>query len=211
MAISSGSSATARGGVPSSSSSDSSAMAHTGKTLVSRLSFDMCFANKSPVACSSLAFSTASRQFVVAVGTQAMPSSCPHLVLLARVRDCASCPFGRRLSSPCLVHDHVVERAVEDGAGKSGARLRPDAALEAAESGHVAGLQVRRASCWDEAQHDVRESGLHGGQWWPRWRGCWPCLSEGSTIVLPCMGSARRPRAVAGVVVVVAQPFSDVT
>ena len=36
-----------------------------------------------------------------------------------------------------------------DGAGKSGARLRLDAALEPAEDGHVAGLQVRRAS-WRE-------------------------------------------------------------
>ena len=52
---------------------------------------------------------------------------------------------------------------VEDGAGKSGARLRLDAALEAAEDGHVAGLQERRASWRDEAQHDVWESGLHGG------------------------------------------------
>ena len=63
-----------------------------------------------------------------------------------------------------MPHDHVVERAVDDGAGKPGARLRLDAALEAVEDGHVAGLQVRRASWWDEAQHDVRESGLHGSQ-----------------------------------------------
>ena len=54
--------------------------------------------------------------------------------------------------------------AIEDGAGKSGARLRLDAALEAAEDGHVAGLQVRRALWREEAQHDVRECGLHGGQ-----------------------------------------------
>ena len=54
--------------------------------------------------------------------------------------------------------------AVDDGAGKSAARLRLDAALEAAEDGHVAGLQVRSASWRDEAQYDVWESGLHGGQ-----------------------------------------------
>ena len=42
-------------------------------------------------------------------------------------------------------------------------RLRLDVALEAAEDGQVARLQVRRASQWDDAQHDVRESGLRGG------------------------------------------------
>ena len=51
-----------------------------------------------------------------------------------------------------------------DGAGKSGARLRLDAALEAAKDGHFAGLQVRRDSWKDEAQHDVRERHPHGGQ-----------------------------------------------
>ena len=39
-----------------------------------------------------------------------------------------------------------------------------DAALEAAEDGHVAGLQVRRASWREEAQHDVRERRPHGSQ-----------------------------------------------
>ena len=53
---------------------------------------------------------------------------------------------------------------VEDGAGKSGARLRLDAALEAAEDGHVAGLHVRRASWWDEAQYDVWERRPYDGQ-----------------------------------------------
>ena len=48
--------------------------------------------------------------------------------------------------------------------GKSGARLRLDAALEAAEDGHVAGLQVRRASWRDEAERDVRERPPHGSQ-----------------------------------------------
>ena len=93
-----------------------------------------------------------------------MPSSCPRVVLLAQVHGCTRCPFGRRLAPPCFVHGQAFEGAIEDGAGKRGARLRLDAALEAAEDGHVAGLQVRRAVRRDEAQHDVRESGLHGGQ-----------------------------------------------
>ena len=103
-------------------------------------------------------------QLGVAACAQAMPSSCPRLVLVAEVRDCASCPFGRRLAPPCFVHAQAFEGAIDDGAGKSGARLRLDAALEAAEDGHVAGLQVRSASWRDEAQYDVWESGLHGGQ-----------------------------------------------
>ena len=78
----------------------------------------------------------------IAVGTQRTPPSCPSLVLVAEVRDCASCPFGRRLAPPCFVHGQAFQGAIEDGAGKSGARLRLDAALEAAEDGHVAGLQV---------------------------------------------------------------------
>ena len=95
---------------------------------------------------------------------RASDSSRPRLVLVVDVRDCASCPFGRRLSPPCLVHDQAFKGAIEDGAGKSGAHLRLDAALEAPEDGHVAGLQVRHTSWWDEAQHDVWDSGLHGGQ-----------------------------------------------
>ena len=100
----------------------------------------------------------------IAVGPQWTPPSCPSLVLVAEVRDCASFPFGRRPAPPCFVHGQAFEGAAEDGAGKSGVRLRLDAALEAAEDGHVAGLQVRRASWREEAQHDLRESGLHGGQ-----------------------------------------------
>ena len=100
----------------------------------------------------------------VAVGAQATPTSRPHLVGVAEVRDCARCPFGRRLAPPCFVHGQAIEGAIENGAGKSGARLRLDAALEAAEDGHVAGLKVRRALWREEAQHDVRVCGLHGGQ-----------------------------------------------
>ena len=51
-------------------------------------------------------------EMVVAACAQAMSSSCPRLVLLAQVRDCARCPFGRRLAPPCFVHDDVVEGAV---------------------------------------------------------------------------------------------------
>ena len=103
-------------------------------------------------------------ELVVAVGAQATPTSHPRLVLLAEVRDCARCPFGRRLAPPRLVQRQAVEGTIKDGAGKSGARLRLDAALEAAEDGHVARLQVRRASWREECEHDVRESGPHGGQ-----------------------------------------------
>ena len=103
-------------------------------------------------------------ELCVAACAQAMPSSCPRLVLVAQVRGCTRCPFGRRLAPPCFVHGQAFEGAVEDGAGKRGARLRLDAALEAAEDGHVTGLQIRRASWREEAQHDVWESGPHGGQ-----------------------------------------------
>ena len=48
--------------------------------------------------------------------------------------------------------------------GQRRGRLRLDADLEAAEDGHVVGHQVRRASWRDQAQHDVTESGLYGGQ-----------------------------------------------
>ena len=77
---------------------------------------------------------------------------------------CGSGPLGRRLALPCLVHDHVVERAVEDGPGECGARLRLDAALKAAENGNVAGMQAGRAVRRDEAQYDVRELRLRDGQ-----------------------------------------------
>ena len=60
-------------------------------------------------------------------------------VVVAEVRDCASCPFAKT-GAACFVHGQAFKGAVEDGAGKSGARLRLDAALEASEDGHVAGL-----------------------------------------------------------------------
>ena len=73
-------------------------------------------------------------------------------------------PIRPKTGAPCPVHDHVVEGAVEDGAGKSGARLRLDAALEAAEDCQVVGLPIRRAVRQDEVQYDVRELVLHGGR-----------------------------------------------
>ena len=100
----------------------------------------------------------------IAVGTRWTPPSCPSLVLLAQVRGCTRCPFGRRLAPPCCAHGQAFEGAIEDGAGKSGARLRLDAALEAAEDGHVVGLQKRSASWREEAQCDVWERGPHGCQ-----------------------------------------------
>ena len=145
----------------------------------------ICLANKSPVECSPLAFSHSLAEFVVGVGAPATPTSRPHLAHVAEVRECASRPFGRILAPPCLVHGQAFERAVNDGAGKSGARVRLDAALEAAEDGQIAGLQVRSAS-WRR----VGTSPAWRSRW-SRWRGCWPCPREGSTIVLPCPGSSR--------------------
>ena len=100
----------------------------------------------------------------VAVGAQATPTSRTRLVLLAEVCDCARCPLGRRQAPPCFVHGQANEGAIEDEAGKSGVRLCLEAALEAVEDGHVAGLKVRRALWREDAQHNVRECGPHGGQ-----------------------------------------------
>ena len=87
-----------------------------------------------------------------------------------------------------------------------------DAALEIADDGHGVGLQVRSASWWDEAQHDVRESGLHGGQ------GGFTGVDAGHVPEkdprLPFMhgfSTSSRVAASCRIVVVVAQPFSDVT
>ena len=179
MSITSGSGG-ASGMGASSSLSEASAMAHpTGSSVAG--SGSMCLEIRSSREWSAVASVTASRksptlwarfrhsvaEIAVAVGAQATPTSRPRLDFVAEVLHCAGCPFGRRLAPPCLVHGQAVEGAVKDGAGKRGARLRLDAALEAAEDGHVAVLQVRRASWREECDHDVRESGPHGG----------PCLS----------------------------------
>ena len=138
---------------------EASAMDHsTGSSGAGSCS--MCLEKRSSRAWSAATSVTASRKSPA----PATAISRPRQVFVAEVRDCASCPFGRRLASPFFVHDHAVERAVEDEAGKRGARLRLDAALEAVEDGHVAGLQVRSAVRRDEGQHHVRESGLHPAQ-----------------------------------------------
>ena len=90
MSISTGSGGAGASGMgASSSSSDASAVVHSTRSSGAG-SGSICFANKSPVACSSVSFATASRKNVVAV----TPTSCSRLV-----RDCASCPFG--LAPPC--------------------------------------------------------------------------------------------------------------
>ena len=71
---------------------------------------------------------------------------------------------SQRSATARAAHGQAFERVVEDGAGKSGARLRLDAALEAAEDGHVVGLQERRASWREECEYDVWESARSGGQ-----------------------------------------------
>ena len=191
MSISSGSGG-ASGMGASSSSSDASAMAHpTGSSGAG--SGSMCSEKSSSWAWSAAASATASRNSALLPARKRCHPVVHALFSSQRVRDCASCPFGRRLAPPCFVHGQAFEGAIEDGAGKSGTRLRLDAALEAAEDGHVAGLQVRSASWRDEAQYDVWGKRPSWRPGWLRWRGCWPCPREGSTIVLLCLGSSRRP------------------
>ena len=135
MSISSGSSASACGGVPSSSTSDSSAMAHTGEP--SAISGSICFANKSPVACSSLALLiNGFVEFVVAVGAQSVTVVCAQF------------------------------------------------------------LKLRKTAKPEACKHDVLCGEMKWPSWrptCPRWRGCWPCPRESSTLVLPCSGTRRRP------------------
>ena len=89
----------------------------------------MCLANNAPATCSPLASFNGLAEFGVVLGAQLAPTSRPHLVGVAEVLHCAGCPFGRRLAPPCFVHGQAVEGAIENGAGKSGARLPLDAAL----------------------------------------------------------------------------------
>ena len=171
----------------------------------------MCFANNSPVACSSLAFSTASRKPSSPSARKRRQPVVHTWGFVAEVRDCASCPFGRRLAPPCLAQCQAVEGAIKDRAGKSGARLRLDAALEAAEDGHVAGLQVRRAS-WREDLRARREGKRFA--WlsvWPRWRGRWPCPRIHDCPSLLGFSTSSRVAASCRIVVVVAQLLSEVT
>ena len=172
----------------------------------------ICFANRSPVACSSLALFTTLAEIVVAACAQLTPPGAPGLVLLAEVRDCARRPFSRRLAPPCFVHGQAFEGAIDHGAGKSGARLSLDAVLDAAEDGHVARLQIRRAVRRDEAQHDVRERRLHGGQ------GGLAGVSAGHVpekdprlSFLAWVHHVVQSGLRCTITVVVAQPFSDMT
>ena len=87
----------------------------------------------------------------------------------------------------------AFEGAMEDGAGESGARLRLDAALEAVEDRPR--RRAAKTTCFVAGGMRARCEGKRPA-WrpgWPRWRGCWPCPKEGSTIVLLCLGSSRRP------------------
>ena len=162
MSISSGSGG-ASGMGASSSSSEGSAIAQSNGSSGSGSS-TMCLAKSSSWAWSAAASSTASRK-APSLWARKRCQPVDHTWLASqRSVHCAGCPFCRRLAPPRLVHGQACEGVVKDGAGKSGARLRLDAALEAAEDGHVAELQVRRALWWEEAQHDVRKSGLHGCQ-----------------------------------------------
>ena len=124
-------------------------------------------------------------EVVVAVCAQATPARHPRLVFVLEVPDCA-----RRQAEDCRHHALSIERAVDDGAGESGARLRLDAALEGAEDGQVAGLQVGRTVRRMLAMHQRR---IHACP-------CLPWFITSSRAVVNCRS-----------VVVLAQPFSDVT
>ena len=134
----------------SSSSSDASAMAQSHRVFWSGIWLNVPGQEISPTASLKWAslWARKRRQPVV----HALFSS--QKSVTARAAHSAD-DWRRHALSPCPVHHDVVEGAIEDGAGKSGARLRLDAALEAAEDSHVAGLQVRRASWREEAQYDV--------------------------------------------------------
>ena len=90
--------------------------------------------------------------------------------------------------------------------------MRLDAALEAAEDGHVARLQVRRALWLEEGKHDLRECGPHGCQCGLAGVDAGHVPKEdsrfffllGFSIVLRAVASCR-------IVVVVAQPFFEMT
>ena len=202
MSISSGSGASA-----SSLSSDASAMAIT-RALRGRAPA-RCAWRRAHRGVECRGFRHSIAEIAVTLGTQATPTSRPHLVCVAQVHDCASRPFGRRRAPPCLVHGQAFERAVEDGVSRSVARLRLDAALEAAEDGHVTGLEVQRALWREEAQHDVWERRPHGGQaslaWMLAMRRIHACPSLLGFSTLSRVAVSCRS------VVVVAQPFSDVT
>ena len=153
MSISSGSGGASDMGA-SSSSCDASAMAQS-TTSSGAGSGSMCLEKSSSWAWSAAASSMPSLKWA-SLWARKRRQPVGHAWFLSQ----RSCTAQGAHTPTCLVHGQAFERAVKDGAGKRGAR----AALEAAEDGHVAGLQVRRASWREEAQHDVRESGPHGSQ-----------------------------------------------
>ena len=86
--------------------------------------------------------------------------------------------------------------------------MRLDAALEAAEDGNVAGLHVGRLVRRVDAEYDVKELRLHGGQ------GALAGVDAGHVPGCPSLlGFITSSNVAASCrsVVAVAQPFSDVT
>ena len=161
MSISSGSGSAGASGVgASSSSSDASVMApfHRAGSGV------MCLAKSSSRAWRAAASVTASRNST----SLRARKRCHPVVHAWSLSQRSVTTRGAHLAEGCRRHALFMTTSSnepsKDGAGQRCARLRLDAALEAAEDGHVAGLQVRRASWREEAQYDVWESGLHGGQ-----------------------------------------------
>ena len=150
----------------------------------------MCLAKSSSRAWSTAASVTTSRKSSSLCARKRRQPVIHAKFFVVEVRDCARRPFGRRLSPPCPVHHDVVERAVDDGAGESGARLRLDAAREAAENGEVAGLQAGGTVRWMLAMSQRR---IHACP-------CLPGFLTSSRAVVSCRS-----------VVVLAQPVSDVT
>ena len=64
----------------------------------------------------------------VAACAQAMHPVVHALFSSQRSVTARDAPLGRRLAPPCFVHGQAFEGAVDDGAGKRGARLRLDEA-----------------------------------------------------------------------------------
>ena len=182
-----GGSSGASGMGASSSSTDASAIAHSTGSARAR-SHSICLANNAPVASSSLASSTASRS---------SPSLCAlnrHPVLQTLFSSQRSVTARAAHSADdCRSHFLFMAKPSNEPSRTEQARMALACVwmqlLKAAEDGHVTRLQVQSASWWDEAQHDVWESGLHGGQ------SGLAGVDAGHVpaLVLLCSGSARCP------------------
>ena len=153
---------TSSGSSGASGTSDAAAMAQsTGSSGAG--SGSICLANNAPVACSSLASSTASRNSALVWARKRRQPVVQAWFLSLRsvtARAAHSTEDWRRHALFMTRPSNEPSMTVR----ASGARLRLDAALEAAEDGQIAGLQVRSASWRDEAQYDVWERRPHGGQ-----------------------------------------------